>query len=250
MTTTNEYGQRDRPRGAGLAAPAEPAAGDADRTSRHRRTARGGARRRAARGTLRRRGPVAVDLSPLGAPGLRASVGRLHRRHAVHPAVPQLRAPTAPSRGSRDPGYLRIEPTTGQVEIAGVLFARSLQRTAAATEAIHLTMRHAFDDLGYRRFEWKCDSSERALPAGGAPTRLPLRGPVPQPHDHQGPQPGHRLVLGDGRGVARGPDGARTLADPANFETWAANGARWQPDRAAAGAGTAALNQRAAVPST
>ncbi|WP_243057043.1 GNAT family N-acetyltransferase [Nocardioides sp. SR21] len=54
--------------------------------------------------------------------------------------------------------YMRIEPTTGQVEIAGVLYAKSLQRTRAATEAIHLSMRHAFDGLGYRRFEWKCDS--------------------------------------------------------------------------------------------
>ncbi|CAI9418692.1 GNAT family N-acetyltransferase [Nocardioides sp. T2.26MG-1] len=54
--------------------------------------------------------------------------------------------------------YLRIDPATGQVEIAGVLYSRALQRTRAATEAIHLAMRHAFDDLGYRRFEWKCDS--------------------------------------------------------------------------------------------
>jgi len=54
--------------------------------------------------------------------------------------------------------YLRIEPSTGQLEIGGVLFARALQRTRAATEAVHLLMRHAFDDLGYRRFEWKCDS--------------------------------------------------------------------------------------------
>jgi RimJ/RimL family protein N-acetyltransferase len=54
--------------------------------------------------------------------------------------------------------YLRIEPATGQVEVGGVLFAKVLQRTRAATEAIHLLMRHAFDDLGYRRFEWKCDS--------------------------------------------------------------------------------------------
>ena len=54
--------------------------------------------------------------------------------------------------------FTRIDPATGQVEVAGVLFARSLQRTRAATEAIHLLMRHAFDDLGYRRFEWKCDS--------------------------------------------------------------------------------------------
>jgi RimJ/RimL family protein N-acetyltransferase len=52
----------------------------------------------------------------------------------------------------------RIDPATGQVEVAGVLFARTLQRTRAATEAIHLLMRYAFDDLRYRRFEWKCDA--------------------------------------------------------------------------------------------
>jgi RimJ/RimL family protein N-acetyltransferase len=54
--------------------------------------------------------------------------------------------------------YLRIEPRTGQVELGGVLFAKALQRTRAATESAHLLMRYAFDDLGYRRFEWKCDS--------------------------------------------------------------------------------------------
>lgn len=54
--------------------------------------------------------------------------------------------------------YARIAPAHGQVEIAGVLFGRSLQRTRAATEAIHLLMRHAFEDLGHRRVEWKCDS--------------------------------------------------------------------------------------------
>jgi RimJ/RimL family protein N-acetyltransferase len=54
--------------------------------------------------------------------------------------------------------YLRIEPDTGQIEVGGVLFAKVLQRTRAATEAVHLLMGHAFDDLGYRRFEWKCDS--------------------------------------------------------------------------------------------
>jgi RimJ/RimL family protein N-acetyltransferase len=54
--------------------------------------------------------------------------------------------------------YMRIDPEHGQVEVAGVLYARTLQRTTAATEAIHVLMRYAFDDLGYRRFEWKCDS--------------------------------------------------------------------------------------------
>lgn len=66
--------------------------------------------------------------------------------------------------------YLRIEPAHGQVEVGGVLFGRALQRTRAATEAIHLLMRHAFDDLGYRRFEWKCDS--RNEPSRRAARRL------------------------------------------------------------------------------
>ncbi|MCR1782619.1 GNAT family N-acetyltransferase [Nocardioides carbamazepini] len=66
--------------------------------------------------------------------------------------------------------YLRIEPAHGQVEVGGVLFGRALQRTRAATEAIHLMMRHAFDDLGYRRFEWKCDS--RNEPSRRAALRL------------------------------------------------------------------------------
>ncbi|WP_028654226.1 GNAT family N-acetyltransferase [Nocardioides sp. J54] len=61
-------------------------------------------------------------------------------------------------RASGVASYARIEPAHGQVEVAGVLLGRALQRTRAATEAIHLLMRHAFDDLGYRRFEWKCDS--------------------------------------------------------------------------------------------
>ncbi|WP_182526101.1 GNAT family N-acetyltransferase [Nocardioides dongkuii] len=54
--------------------------------------------------------------------------------------------------------FMRIDPDHGQVEVAGVLFARTLQRTRAATEAIHLFLRYAFEDLGYRRVEWKCDS--------------------------------------------------------------------------------------------
>ena len=69
--------------------------------------------------------------------------------------------------------YTRIDPATGQVEVAGVLFARSLQKTRAATEAIHLLMRHAFQDLGYRRFEWKCDSLNE--PSRRAATRLGFR---------------------------------------------------------------------------
>ncbi len=52
---------------------------------------------------------------------------------------------------------MEIRPAHGVIEIGHIFFAPVLQKTRAATEAIYLAMRHAFDDLGYRRFEWKCD---------------------------------------------------------------------------------------------
>ena len=53
---------------------------------------------------------------------------------------------------------MEIRPAAGVIEIGHIFFAPVLQKTRAATEAIFLAMCHAFDDLGYRRFEWKCDS--------------------------------------------------------------------------------------------
>ncbi|APR38223.1 GNAT family N-acetyltransferase [Paraburkholderia sp. SOS3] len=53
---------------------------------------------------------------------------------------------------------MRIDASNGVIEVGFVTFSRLLQKTRAATEAIYLLMRYAFDTLGYRRFEWKCDS--------------------------------------------------------------------------------------------
>jgi RimJ/RimL family protein N-acetyltransferase len=53
---------------------------------------------------------------------------------------------------------MRIKPEHGVIEIGHIWFAPVLQHTRQATEAIYLLARYAFDDLGYRRFEWKCDS--------------------------------------------------------------------------------------------
>ena len=58
--------------------------------------------------------------------------------------------------------YLRITPEHGVIEIGHIWFGASLRRTTAATEAIYLLAAHAFDDLGYRRLEWKCDSLNQA----------------------------------------------------------------------------------------
>lgn len=54
--------------------------------------------------------------------------------------------------------YLRIFPELGSIEIGHLYFSPLLQRTPASTEAIYLMLSHAFDKLGYRRVEWKCDS--------------------------------------------------------------------------------------------
>jgi len=54
--------------------------------------------------------------------------------------------------------YLRITPESGVIEIGHIWFGVPLQRTTAATEAIYLLARHAFNDLGYRRLEWKCNA--------------------------------------------------------------------------------------------
>jgi len=66
--------------------------------------------------------------------------------------------------------YLRIMPSVGVIEVGHINYSPQLQKTAAATEAMYLMMRYVFEDLGYRRYEWKCD----ALNAGSrrAATRL------------------------------------------------------------------------------
>jgi RimJ/RimL family protein N-acetyltransferase len=55
--------------------------------------------------------------------------------------------------------FLRIEPAHGCIEIGHIWLGGRMQRTTAATEAIFLLLRHAFDDLGHRRVEWKCDAA-------------------------------------------------------------------------------------------
>ena len=66
--------------------------------------------------------------------------------------------------------YMRVAPPLGSIEVGHVSYSPRLQRTVAATEAQYLMMRHVFDDLGYRRYEWKCDSHNR--PSRAAAKRL------------------------------------------------------------------------------
>ena len=54
--------------------------------------------------------------------------------------------------------YLRIKPQVGTIEVGYITYAKNLQKTVEATEAMFLMMKNAFDKLGYRRYEWKCDN--------------------------------------------------------------------------------------------
>lgn len=54
--------------------------------------------------------------------------------------------------------YLRITPKDGCIELGHIAFGAALQRTPGASEAVFLLARQAFDELGYRRLEWKCNA--------------------------------------------------------------------------------------------
>ena len=66
--------------------------------------------------------------------------------------------------------YMRMDPANGVIEVGNILLAPRLQRTTAATEAMYLMARHVFEDLGYRRYEWKCNAKNE--PSRRAALRL------------------------------------------------------------------------------
>lgn len=53
---------------------------------------------------------------------------------------------------------MRIEPQHRVIEVGNILYTPRFQRTAGATEAMYLMARHVFEELGYRRYEWKCNA--------------------------------------------------------------------------------------------
>lgn len=67
--------------------------------------------------------------------------------------------------------YLRIEPGHRCIEVGNILYTPRLQQTIGATEAMYLMARHVFEDLAFRRYEWKCNAlngpSRRAAPRLG-----------------------------------------------------------------------------------
>jgi RimJ/RimL family protein N-acetyltransferase len=77
--------------------------------------------------------------------------------------------PAGDDRAAGFASFLRMIPAAGSIEVGFIHFAPRLQRSFAANEAMHLMAAHAFD-LGYRRYEWKCDALK--LPSRAAAARL------------------------------------------------------------------------------
>lgn len=114
--------------------------------------------------------------------------------------------------------YLRIEPANACIEIGHIWFGGRIQRTTAATEAIYLLLRHAFDELGNRRVEWKCDAANARSRAAAARFGFTYEGTFRQ----------HMIVKGVNRDTAwfamldgEWPEiraGYEAWLDPANFD--------------------------------
>jgi RimJ/RimL family protein N-acetyltransferase len=109
---------------------------------------------------------------------------------APHPNEPAFRAQLAHKAQSDDPlfyaivdqrsdqalGYatlMRIDAAHRCIEVGNIVYGAGLQRTAGATETQYLLMHYVFDDLGYRRYEWKCNALN--APSRRAAERLGFR---------------------------------------------------------------------------
>lgn len=113
--------------------------------------------------------------------------------------------------------YMRADLGNRSVE-TGVLYAPALQRTTGATEAMYLMARHAFDALGYRRYEWKCDALNAASRRTALRFGFALEGVFRK----------HMIVKGRNRDTAwfamvddewpGARDALETWLDPANFD--------------------------------
>lgn len=114
--------------------------------------------------------------------------------------------------------YMRMDPLNRVIEVGNILMSPSLQKTTAATEAMYLMARHIFDDLGYRRYEWKCN-------ANNAPSR---RAALRYGFTFEGVFRQHMIVKGQNRDTAwfsmldaEWPARKRTFEawlNPANFD--------------------------------
>jgi len=95
------------------------------------------------------------DVPPQGAEEMRAWIAKnaVAEDLVVHAVVDKA---TGIAGGRQS--YMRIVPEHGVIEIGNILWGPAIARTRVATEALYLAAKHAFEELGYRRFEWKCNN--------------------------------------------------------------------------------------------
>ena len=142
----------------------------------------------------------------------------IKQRQAASNAIFLAIVPTETGEAAGWASYMRMEPAHGVVEVGSILFSPSLQRTTAATEAMYLMAGHIFDNLGYRRYEWKCNALN--LPSRNAAERLGFT--------FEGIFRQHLMIKGKSRDSAwfsmldcEWPDRKRAFEawlDPANFD--------------------------------
>jgi RimJ/RimL family protein N-acetyltransferase len=85
--------------------------------------------------------------------------GAIEQKAAGNAAVFLAIVPKSSGRAEGYASYMRIDPANGALEVGNILMTPTLQKTTAATESMYLMARHVFEDLGYRRYEWKCNAN-------------------------------------------------------------------------------------------
>ena len=91
---------------------------------------------------------------------------------------------------------MRIDPAFGVIEIGNIYWGPLISRKPAATEAQFLFMQYAFDGLGYRRYEWKCNNANEPSKRAAERFGFHVRGRFPPAHGAEGQEPRHGLVFG------------------------------------------------------
>ena len=87
---------------------------------------------------------------------------------------------------------MRIDRANGVIEVGNICFSPALQRSRIASEAFHLVLRRVFGELGYRRYEWKCNNEN--APSHAAARRLGFQ--------YEGLFRQHMVVKGENRDTA------------------------------------------------
>ncbi len=113
--------------------------------------------------------------------------------------------------------WLRIDPANGSIEVGHLRFSSLLQRRPAATEAMYLMMRRAFE-LGYRRYEWKCDALNAPSRAAALRLGLSYEGTFRQATVIKGRNRDTAWFATTDRDWPALEDAFRRWLDPANFD--------------------------------